>query len=355
MPPYLRVMELSPCSNGSKILFSISGSMPIPVSLTSKWSISPVAPSRRGHAARHLDPHGSRPVNFRALPNRLTSTWRRRVISARTADGDFRRHLGREPDSLMSSHRSESRDGLPKPGAQVEIDRFQLETSRPRFWKSRMSLITRSRTSAEPRAMLQVFRRFRGGSGAQSQIDHSRDAIHGSPDLMAHVRQELALGAIGGFGRFLKRSSLFELTADDLRLAAYTVAQHTHPHQHRQRHGSGHAKAVRQRGRLSTMTASQGRRYRLHPVTARGTIRATAMPSCWAVPLASISTEQTPVTRSLLPSSTKRATLPCALPRGRIAAKTKLPSDRIGLDPRRPGPLRSGGPRWRSVLRPGWR
>ena len=38
MPPYLRVVEPSACVKALKIFLTVSGSMPIPVSLTSKRS-----------------------------------------------------------------------------------------------------------------------------------------------------------------------------------------------------------------------------------------------------------------------------------------------------------------------------
>ena len=43
-PPYLRVILVSPCWNGSKIRGRISGSIPIPVSETSMTRLSPRSP-----------------------------------------------------------------------------------------------------------------------------------------------------------------------------------------------------------------------------------------------------------------------------------------------------------------------
>ena len=50
---------------------------------------------------------------------------------------------------------------------------------------------------------LDVVALLRGELGVQSQFRHSQDAVHGRPDLMAHVGQELALGQVGrGRGQF---------------------------------------------------------------------------------------------------------------------------------------------------------
>ena len=35
----------------------------------------------------------------------------------------------------------------------------------------------------------------------QDQSDHSQDAVHGGSDFVAHIGQEVALGAVGGIGR----------------------------------------------------------------------------------------------------------------------------------------------------------
>ncbi len=53
-----------------------------------------------------------------------------------------------------------------------------------------------------PTYRVNVFRALRGGlDGPQEQIGESDDGGQRGADLMAHVRQELALGAAGGFGR----------------------------------------------------------------------------------------------------------------------------------------------------------
>src|SRR6185437_7485207 len=43
---------------------------------------------------------------------------------------------------------------------------------------------------------------FRGQFGAEREFRHADDAVHRSPDLVAHVRQVVAFDAVRGFGGF---------------------------------------------------------------------------------------------------------------------------------------------------------
>ena len=74
--------------------------------------------------------------------------------------------------------------------------------------KSRMSLIRCSRQSADCLTMF----RYRCCSAferrGQRQFGHADDAVHGRADFVAHRGQELALGAVGRFGRVLGDSQL---------------------------------------------------------------------------------------------------------------------------------------------------
>ena len=67
-----------------------------------------------------------------------------------------------------------------------------------------MSLMTRQQGVAASRAPSRGTRAARASSSvSQSQLGHADDAVHRRADLVAHVGQELALGAVGGLGRFL--------------------------------------------------------------------------------------------------------------------------------------------------------
>ena len=63
--------------------------------------------------------------------------------------------------------------------------------------------MTVSSESAEPLTMLEVLPLLGGQLGVQGQLGHAEDAVHGRADLVAHVGQELALGAVGGLGGLL--------------------------------------------------------------------------------------------------------------------------------------------------------
>ena len=72
--------------------------------------------------------------------------------------------------------------------------------------------------------------------GFREHLRHADDAVHGGADFVADVGEEVALGAIGRFGRELgvERRLLGELAVGD------------------ELHGAGHAqrRAVRRRARL---------------------------------------------------------------------------------------------------------
>ena len=67
-----------------------------------------------------------------------------------------------------------------------------------------MSLISVSSESAEVWTIFRYSRCSRIQVGVQQQFGHAHDSVHGRADFVAHVGQELALGAIGGFGRFFR-------------------------------------------------------------------------------------------------------------------------------------------------------
>ena len=84
VPPNLRVLEASACSNSSKSLGSISEGMPHPVSSTSNRSSTRSLCSSSCRARRHTLP---RDVNLTPLPAKLSSAWRNRVGSPRSQRG----------------------------------------------------------------------------------------------------------------------------------------------------------------------------------------------------------------------------------------------------------------------------
>lgn len=82
VPPYLRVVEESTWVKLSKIPWSLSAGMPMPVSETEKRNAPDAA--RSGSIRSATSP---RSVNLIALPSKFTSTWRKRVGSPVTQAG----------------------------------------------------------------------------------------------------------------------------------------------------------------------------------------------------------------------------------------------------------------------------
>ena len=68
-------------------------------------------------------------------------------------------------------------------------------------------------------ARLSIFALFAGELGVEQQADPADHAIHGGTDLMAHVRQEGALGTIGSLG-LLQQTVIFFFDAGACRSCA---------------------------------------------------------------------------------------------------------------------------------------
>jgi hypothetical protein len=71
--------------------------------------------------------------------------------------------------------------------------------------KSRISLMMSSSECPARFDRRQQLALLRRQLGFQRQIGHADDAVHRRADFVAHVRQEVALGAVGGFGSLLCR------------------------------------------------------------------------------------------------------------------------------------------------------
>ena len=65
--------------------------------------------------------------------------------------------------------------------------------------KSRMSLMTPSKASADNFDHTQVFALLGGELGFEGQLGHAHDTIHGSANLMAHVGQKLTLRGVSRY------------------------------------------------------------------------------------------------------------------------------------------------------------
>ena len=92
-----------------------------------------------------------------------------------------------------------------------------------------MSLMTVSSESAEVLTMLEIFALFGGELCLEGQFRHADDSVHGRADFVAHVGQEFAFGAAGGFrGLFRVLQFLFRVLAlGDIEQAFLRWAQPT--------------------------------------------------------------------------------------------------------------------------------
>ena len=176
------------------------GGIPMPVSLTAKWRQTSSSVRDRTSTRSTTSP---RSVNLMALPTRLTTTWQRRWGSP-----DERvRHVGRDvvgefQPFLVGAH-GERGHGVVEGVAEVEIDEIQVELAGLDLGEVEdvvdhgQQVIGRELHHAEVLALL-------GGQlGVEGQLGHADDAVHRRADLVAHVGQELALGAGGGLGGLL--------------------------------------------------------------------------------------------------------------------------------------------------------
>src|SRR5690606_16389951 len=79
---------------------------------------------------------------------------------------------------------------------------------------------------------------------------HTDDAVHRGPDLVAHVRQELAFRTIGGLCRLFEGGFVDEPCANDLRLRADAAPEDRDPRErqeHEERHAADQPKRVLER------------------------------------------------------------------------------------------------------------
>ena len=84
VPPYLRVVELSPCSKGLKMAACLDSGTPMPVSRTEKRTVDEDSPMDSRLTVTVTSP---RSVNLTALPTRLSRIWRKRLASPNSSAG----------------------------------------------------------------------------------------------------------------------------------------------------------------------------------------------------------------------------------------------------------------------------
>ena len=137
VPPYLRVVELSACANGSKMALALLGGMPMPVSRTvncsarrpsSGWLLS----------ARRASDHFALLGELDGVADQVDEDLAQAARVAARAVGHVGRDVDRPAPALCSCARSASVLSVsPSAVAQVEIDSARGRACRPRSWRSR--------------------------------------------------------------------------------------------------------------------------------------------------------------------------------------------------------------------------
>ena len=179
--------------------------MPTPVSLTEKCSTTScgVAASAR-HAKHDLALVGK----LDGIPEQIDENLAQAsgVASQRVRHGRIDIHDQFEA-LLVSPQRHGVRrvsDGI----AGVEVDRVELEFARLHPGEVQDVVDDGQQRIGGRFDDPQILPLFGRELGVQHEIGHADDAIHRRPNLVTHVRQELALGPVGGLGGVLGRSQV---------------------------------------------------------------------------------------------------------------------------------------------------
>ena len=212
VPPYLRVVEPSACTNGSKI-----GSL-----LLRRDADAGVADARSaGHGHSELG-DGVLPfrasvsgirvtatttspwsVNLMALPTRLTRICRSRPGSPTQAVGHVRRRR-RRPVPAPSRALARPAASACRRACRAESNGDRVEVELARLDLGEIEDVVDDASAARRPTILTISRYSRCSAASarvQHQVGHADDGVHRRADLVAHVGQELALGPVGGLGR----------------------------------------------------------------------------------------------------------------------------------------------------------
>ena len=171
----------------------------MPVSRTSTWTVQrPLTP---GRGAPVTDSSTSpRSVNFTAFDRRFRTTWRSRPSSPTTSRQVGVDRVG-ELEAGGGGRRGEHVQGaLDAPG---ERERLMIELDAPGLDLREVEDVVDDRQQGVARgpdglrvvALLLVQRRV------EQEAAHADDGVHRRPDLVAHRREERALGTVGGLRR----------------------------------------------------------------------------------------------------------------------------------------------------------
>jgi hypothetical protein len=142
-------------------------------------------------------------VNLIALPNRFHQHLPDANRIAHDEIRHLRLHLTDHLQTLLVRPQGQGASGFLQHIAEVESDGIQIQAPRLDLRKIQHVVDDRQQTIGRVLHRAQIIPLVRRQVRIQHQFRHPDDAVHGRPDLMTHVGQELALSAAGRLGLLL--------------------------------------------------------------------------------------------------------------------------------------------------------
>ena len=194
VPPWVRVVEASAWRNGSKRCSAFSGSMPIPVSATSKRTRRPVSVSlARGDAHGDLAERGELDRVGDQVGEDLPEAEAVAVDAQRRAALDERAQVEVLGAGVLGEHVDGRVDRL----GEVELGALELELAGLDLRQVEDVVDDRQQRVARRAHHRRVAALLLVELGVEQQLRHPDHAVHRRADLVAHVGQELRLHARG--------------------------------------------------------------------------------------------------------------------------------------------------------------
>jgi hypothetical protein len=121
--------------------------------------------------------------------------------------GHFRGDFEHELETLLIGAKSERADGVGETLPKSEFRALDIEAARLDLGEIEDVVDDVDQSVGGAARCLDVLPLIRREVGVERELEHSEHAIHGCPDLVAHVREELALGYVRGFCCFTRAKS----------------------------------------------------------------------------------------------------------------------------------------------------
>ena len=210
VPPNCRVVEPSAWVNGSKMASRRSGGMPMPVSRTTPCSATSPACS---HSFSISSTTWPRLGELDRVAQQVDQDLPQPAVVAHDVVGHVRRHAVRQLEPLRVGGDAHAARGLRHQLAQAERARLQLQAAGLDLREVEDAVDHREQALggvADHQQVVALHPRQRRG---QQQLGDPDDAVHRGADLVAHVGQELALGAVRPLGDLRRRLLVLDVRA----------------------------------------------------------------------------------------------------------------------------------------------